>query len=248
MTDEESLWIRRFHPCPQAEILLVCLPHAGGSASFFFPMSRALTPTVEVLSVQYPGRQDRRHEPCIENLSELADRIFDAIRGQTNRPLALFGHSMGATLAFEVAVRLETKLGITPRHIIASGRRAPSAVRTEQVHLLDDAGIIAELRDLSGTSNDMLDNAELLQLVLPAIRADYRAIETHRGQPDATVSTPITVLTGDTDPQVPLADAYKWHAHTTQASEVLVFPGGHFYLSDYRNDVNGVVARILTEA
>lgn len=248
MTDEESLWIRRYHPCPKAKIRLVCLPHAGGSASFFFPMSRALTPAVEVLSVQYPGRQDRRHEPCIENLNELADRIFDAIRGQTDRPLALFGHSMGATLAFEVAVRLETKLGITPRHLIASGRRAPSAVSTEQVHLLDNAGIIANVRKLSGTSDDMLDDAELVQMVLPAIRADYRAIETHRGQPDATVSTPITVLTGDADPQVPLEDAHKWNAHTTLASEVLVFPGGHFYLNDHRNDVNGVVARILTQA
>ncbi|MFD2767487.1 thioesterase II family protein [Micromonospora eburnea] len=248
MTEEESLWIRCFHQCPQADVRLVCLPHAGGSASYFFPMSHALTPAVEVLSVQYPGRQDRRFEPCIEDLGELADRVFEAVRGLADRPLALFGHSMGAALAFEVAVRLETKLGVSPQHVIVSGRRAPSVFRTEQVHLRDDAGIIAELRDLSGTSNDMLDDTDILRMILPAIRADYRAIETYRGRPGATVSAPITVLTGDTDPRVTLADAHEWRSHTTGASEVLVFPGGHFYLNDCRNDVNGVVARILTGA
>jgi surfactin synthase thioesterase subunit len=248
MTEEESLWIRRFHQSPEAGIRLFCLPHAGGSASYFFPMSRSLAPAVEVLPVQYPGRQDRRFERCVEDLHELADLVFEAIRGLTDRSVAFFGHSMGAALAFEVSLRMEAKLGVSPRHLIVSGRRAPSTSRVEQVHLRDDNGIVAELRDLSGTTDDMLGDTDILRMILPAIRADYRAIETYRGRPDDAVRAPITVLTGDTDPRVSLAEAHQWRAHTTGTSEVLVFPGGHFYLNDCRNDVNGIVARILDEA
>ncbi|MEV0569506.1 alpha/beta fold hydrolase [Dactylosporangium sp. NPDC050588] len=248
MTEEERLWIRRFHQSPEARIRLFCLPHAGGSASYYFPMSRELTPTVEVLAVQYPGRQDRRFEAGVDDLHKLADLVFEAIRGLTDRPVAFFGHSMGAALAFEVTLRLEAKLGISPRHIIVSGRRAPSTFRLEQVHLRDDNGIVAELRDLSGTTDDMLGDAEILHMILPAIRTDYRAIETYRGRPDDVVRAPITVLTGDTDPRVSLAEAHQWRSHTTGPSEVLVFSGGHFYLNDCRNDVNGIVARILAEA
>ncbi|KWV31390.1 thioesterase II family protein [Micromonospora rifamycinica] len=248
MTEEESRWIRRFHQSPDAEIRLFCLPHAGGSASYFFPMSRSLTPAVEVLPVQYPGRQDRRFEACVDDLHELADRVFAAVRGLADRPVAFFGHSMGAALAFEVALRMEATLGVSPRHLIVSGRRAPSTSRVEQVHLRDDDGIVAELRTLSGTADDMLGDHDILRMILPAIRADYRAIETYRGRSDGTVRAPITVLTGDADPRVSLGEAHRWRSHTTGAAEVLVFPGGHFYLNDCRNDVNGVVARILAEA
>jgi surfactin synthase thioesterase subunit len=247
MNEEESLWIRRFHRSPEANIQLFCLPHAGGSASYFFPMSRELAPAVQVLPVQYPGRQDRRFEPCVEDLQKLADLVFEAVKGLTDRPVALFGHSMGAALAFEVAVRMETKLGVSPAHLIVSGRRAPSTFRAEKVHLRDDDGIVAELRHLSGTADDMLGDTDILRMILPAIRADYRAIETYRGRPGDRVDAPITVLTGDSDPRMSLSDAHEWRSHTTGTSEVLVFPGGHFYLNDCRNNVHGVVARILAE-
>ncbi|MCP2342747.1 thioesterase II family protein [Actinomadura rupiterrae] len=233
---ESDTWIRRFHPAPDAALRLVCFPHAGGSASFYFPVSNALRRSaslagrVEVLAVQYPGRQDRRTDPPITDLNELADHVARALAPHADRPLMFFGHSMGASIAFETARRLEAK-GSAPVAVVASGRRAPSRHRAESVHRRDDAGVIAELRALSGTDPSLLEDEELLRLFLPAVRADYTAIETYRAEPDATVSCPITVFTGDADPHVTLDEAEAWRGHTTGAFELRVFEGGHFYLS-----------------
>lgn len=107
---ETGAWVRRFHPDGRdAAHRLICFPHAGGSASFYFPVSRALTPGVDVLAIQYPGRQDRRHEPCIDSIAALADALAEEVRPWCDRPVTFFGHSMGATLAFEVARRLEAE-------------------------------------------------------------------------------------------------------------------------------------------
>src|SRR5215203_6385281 len=109
---EESLWARCFHPAPDAPAQLVCFPHAGGSASFYFPVSAQLSPTAEVFALQYPGRQDRRKESSPDDLATLADQVYEALRPRLkDRPTTFFGHSMGATLAFEVARRLEADGG-----------------------------------------------------------------------------------------------------------------------------------------
>jgi pyochelin biosynthetic protein PchC len=230
VTGDSDQWIRRFRPAPDAAVRLVCLPHAGGSASFYFSVATAMSPLVDVLAVQYPGRQDRLHDPLINNIPDLADAVTAALRPWLDRPFALFGHSMGASLGFEVALRLE-RAGTPPAHLFASGRRAPSRYREEHVHLGDDDAIIAELSRLSGTESSILGDEELLRMVLPAIRNDYRAVETYRPAVDApALATPITALTGDNDPRTTLDDARGWQEHTTGAFELLVYPGGHFYL------------------
>lgn len=242
MSAIQDVWLRRFHPAakapaPQAlpstaKRRLVCFPHAGGSATFFFPASAALSPDIEVLAVQYPGRQDRRAEQPIDDLGRLADEIVAALSRTLAGGPALFGHSMGAVVAFEVASRMERDLGAAPAMLVASGRRAPSRYRHETVHRYDDQGLIAELRRLSGTADALLGDAEFLQAILPAIRNDYRAIETYRCPEGAIVSCPITVFVGDADPKVTLDEAQAWKEHTTAAFDMRVFPGGHFYLAD----------------
>lgn len=239
-------WLRRFHQSPGATVRLVCLPHAGGSASYFFPMSAALCPTVDVLAVQYPGRQDRHGERRIENLNELADGVYDALAGVTDLPLAFFGHSLGATLAFEVIRRLERDRVVAPVVLFASARRAPSRQRPadEYVHRLDDAGIVAELNRLSGTRNAIMEDEELRKLFLPTLRSDYRAIETYRPGPDATIACPITVVTGDDDPVTTIDNAQAWREHTTGAFDLRVLTGGHFYLEQHKDEL----VRIITES
>ncbi|MFD0384904.1 thioesterase II family protein [Streptomyces stramineus] len=222
--EDNALWIRRFHPRPDSDVRLVCLPHAGGSASFFFPMSQAMPASVDVLCVQYPGRQDRRLEPLIDNIPDLADQVFAALRPWADRPMVLFGHSMGATLAFEVARRFE-RAGIVLAGIYASGRRAPSVPRTETVHRRDDDGVIAELRYLSGTDSEILGDEEILRMVLPAIRADYTAIETYAYEPGELLHCPVVALTGDEDPKVSLAEAEAWADHTEGSSACTFSPG-----------------------
>lgn len=247
-TTDVATWIRRFFPAPQAAVQVVCLPHAGGSAPFYRPMAQALSPEFEVLAVQYPGRQDRHREPLVDYLRTLADQVAAPVLKAVDRPFALFGHSMGATLAYEVAVRLE-KAGRTPLRVFASGRRAPSRHRDERVHERDDDGIIAELRSLSGTDQRVFGNEELLRMVMPAIRHDYRAAETYLFQPGTPpLSCPITALTGDQDPKASLAEVEAWRDHTTADFEMLTYTGGHFFLVDHAADVLRVVAERLRQA
>ncbi|MEE1800913.1 thioesterase II family protein [Streptomyces sp. NPDC101062] len=228
---EESLWIRCFHPAPESPGQLFCFPHAGGSASFYFPVSAQLSSVTEVFSVQYPGRQDRRKETSPDDIGVMADRIYAAVREQLSaRPTTFFGHSMGAVLAFEVARRFEADGGEISR-LFASGRRAPSRHRDEDVHRRSDDGIVAELKSMSGTNTALLGDEEILRMILPAIRSDYRAIETYRCEPGVTLRAPISALTGDSDPKTTLEEAGDWRGHTTGGFDLKVFPGGHFYLS-----------------
>lgn len=242
---ERQQWIRRFHQSPDAAVRLVCLPHAGGSASFYFPVSQRLSSEFDVVSVQYPGRQDRRHEPCVDDLRDLAAAVFEALRPIADRPIALFGHSMGATLAFEVARLLEGRAGVVPTHLFVSGRRAPSRHRDEQVHLLGDEGLLADVRRLSGTDSRVLGDPEMLRAALPSIRADYRAVETYRYRPEPPLRCPITAFTGDDDPKTTIDEVRSWAEHTTAAFDLKVFPGGHFFLVAHQAAILGSVAEAL---
>jgi surfactin synthase thioesterase subunit len=247
-TTEDALWVRRFHPAPHTARQLVCFPHAGGSASFYFPVSAQLSSVAEVLAVQYPGRQDRLAEPSPRDIATLADQVYDALREHLRaRPSTLFGHSMGAVVAFEVARRFEAEGGELA-HLFASGRRAPSRVRDEDVHRRDDEGIVAELKSLAGTESALLGDEEFLRMILPAIRSDYTAIETYRCAPGAVVRTPISVLTGDADPKTSLEEARDWRRHTSGSFDLQVFPGGHFYLTAQSAAVLGVLREHLSEA
>ncbi|KRV50448.1 oleoyl-ACP hydrolase [Wenjunlia vitaminophila] len=239
-----SAWLRRYEQASPNAVPLVCLPHAGGSASYFVPLARALAPAVDVVCVQYPGRQDRHGEPALTSIEALADQVFAALEPLRDRPLVLFGHSMGAVLGYELTRRLERRGGSAPLGLIVSGRRAPVRHRVETVHLRDDDGLLAEIRELNGTELGVLDDEELLRMVLPALRADYQAVETYRHRSGEPLSTPISVLVGESDPRVTLDEARAWKEMTVGAFAFRSFPGGHFYL----NAQQAAVTRAITES
>ncbi|MFJ8827890.1 thioesterase II family protein [Streptomyces sp. NPDC102467] len=237
-------WLRRYHPAPEAGVRLVCFPHAGGSATFYFPVSRTLSGPVEVLPVQYPGRQDRHTEPCVGDIGELADHVASELLPLAARPLALFGHSMGALVAYEVARRLEDS-GIEPACLFVSGRRAPTCSRDENVHRLNDDGLIEQLRRLSGTEAQILGDPEVLRLILPAVRSDYEAVESYRHEPGPPLRCPVVALTGDDDPQVTFDEAAAWSERTVGGFELNVYEGGHFYLNSQAAAVMETIAQRL---
>jgi surfactin synthase thioesterase subunit len=230
-------WLRRFHPAAPGAPRLVCLPYAGGSASYFFPVSAALAPAAEVVAVQYPGRQDRRTEPALTDLGALADHVTTALRAEPPAPTVLFGHSMGAVVGYEVARRLD-RAGTPARHLVVSGRRPPDGPRPgEDLHTRDDAALLAELTALGGPGTDLLADPDLRALAMPAIRGDHQAVETYAYEPGPPLRCPVTVLLGDRDPKTPLAEAAGWADHTTGPVDQHVFPGDHFFLGHHLDAV-----------
>ncbi|MEU1245013.1 alpha/beta fold hydrolase [Micromonospora parva] len=241
LTGVEGVWLRRYHAAERAEVTLVCFPYAGGAASYFHPLSAALSPVVEVLAVQYPGRQDRRREQPIRRLDTLVDRLLPMLDGWSGRHLILFGHSMGAVVAFEVARRLEAAGAAQPAGVIVSGRRSPTQPGPRGVHLLDDAGLIAEIRRVNGRAAELIVDEEMLRLSLPAIRADYAAVETHEHRPAPRLRCPVTAFTGAGDPLVTPDEAAAWADCTAGAFRLRVFDGGHFYIGSSLTAVSAAI-------
>jgi pyochelin biosynthetic protein PchC len=238
-------WIRSYRRVPGG-VPLFCFPHAGGAASYFHPWSASLAPGIEVLAVQYPGREDRAVEPYLTNIADLADQIHAALGSWLPGTFAFFGHSMGAIIAFEVARRIgQGEAGRGPTHMFVSGRPGPPRHRNRDLHRAGNPALIAELRSLGATDPRLLENSEVLELILPTMRADYTASETYRFEPGPPLSCDITAMIGDRDSLNTIEDATAWSAHTTGAFGLRVYPGGHFYLDDCRAQVLKVISSSL---
>ncbi|MGW4744996.1 thioesterase II family protein [Streptomyces sp. NPDC004290] len=225
-----TTWFRRHSTTPAPRRRLVVLPHAGGSASFFHAWGSAFDGATEVLVAQYPGRQERFNEPCVDRMDVLADRVTAALLPFADVPLTLFGHSMGASLAYEVTLRLEERHRVTPAALHVSSRKAPHRVTPRDLHRRGDDELVAELRKLGGTDTALLDDPDIRQLVLPPVRADFTIVGTYGPRPATPVGCPVHTWIGDTDPNVAVRDMDAWADVAPHGFRSRVMPGGHFYL------------------
>jgi surfactin synthase thioesterase subunit len=242
---EITRWVRELTPGSSAGVRLLCFPHAGGSAGYYRPLSRALPPAVDVRALQYPARQDRLREAGIASIPALTEQIGAVLTAWRDpRSIAFFGHSLGAILAFEVTRLLAEQNGPQPFHLLLSGRRAPCAQQGPEPVPTGDAAIVRELQQLSGTDAQLLDD-ETVQMFLPALRSDYAAVGGYRPDPAATVSCPITMLTGDADPRVTVDEAAAWAKHTDAAFDLHVYAGDHFYLAHHMPAMSTVIRDCL---
>ncbi|MGW2089059.1 thioesterase II family protein [Streptomyces sp. NPDC001880] len=225
-----SIWIRR-HPSALAPRLrLLCLPHAGGSAAFFRDWAGNFGDDVEVLVARYPGRHERINDPLITSMDSLADAFVPELLGFTDVPLAIFGHSMGATLGYEIALRLLRRHRTALAALMVSGRTPPHLAGTALPDSDDTEAVMAEVRRLGGTDSALLDDLGLRELVLPALRADFKAVADYAPRPGAPLPFPVFAYVGDADPDVDVASMRGWSTTAAQGFDLRVLPGNHFYL------------------
>ncbi|MBA2283792.1 MAG: thioesterase [Acidimicrobiia bacterium] len=214
-------------------VRLFCLPYAGGSAAIYRDWQAQLAGVAEVWPVQLPGRGGRLRERCIDAIDELVDRLVEAIGARTDRPFALFGHSMGGIVAFELARRAPDAFGRPAQVLFVSATPAPTMFGTEgsAVDALDDGALVDQLRRLNGTPDEVLRDPELLRLVLPALRADLRLCESYGGPPPgAVLDCRVRVFAGTDDHGTDAAALDGWRATTSADCIVRHVPGGHFFI------------------
>jgi medium-chain acyl-[acyl-carrier-protein] hydrolase len=232
-------WVVRFSPRQNARARLFCFHHAGGSAAGYRTWSRVLPAELEVCAIQLPGRANRLREPVVPSMTSLVAALVTELESFVDLPFALFGHSMGAVLAVEVARALTTRGGPVPRHLFVSSRRPPHLPSAEPpMHTLSDIEFIKELNHrYGGIPVELLAERELMDLLLPGLRADISALETHNPPRRAPLSIPITAFGGAEDPVTPRQHLEAWRDETTGPFRVRVFPGSHFYLTAVQDEL-----------
>ena len=231
----------------QARVRLFCFPHAGGGGSSYRLWPRELPEQVEVCAIQPPGREDRLREPPIASVDLMVAAIVPAILSRVDLPFAFFGQSMGAVVASEVAHELAARGEPLPAHLMVSARRPPHVPALEPpLHLLADDEFVAEIRSrYGGIPPEVLREPDLMALLLPTLRADVEALETHRAALRAPLSVPITAMGGAADRLTPAEHLQAWRSVTKAAFGMRIVPGGHFYLDAQRPQVLAFVSAIL---
>jgi medium-chain acyl-[acyl-carrier-protein] hydrolase len=240
-----SPWLEHLKPNPGASLRLFCFPYAGAGAVIFRHWQAGLAGNVEVCPVQLPGRGKRIGEQPYTQMQFLIEALAQALLPHLDKPFAFFGHSMGALIGFEIARTLRKRYGLSPRQLFVSGRRAPGIPNLEPpTSNLPEAEFIETLHNLKGTPREVLDHPELMELVLPQLRADFTLCETYAYAPATPLDCPIGVFGGLQDAEVSREQLEGWRTETTAAFSLRMFPGDHFFLNTER----ALLLRALSQA
>jgi medium-chain acyl-[acyl-carrier-protein] hydrolase len=242
-------WLPRTRRTQRARLRLFCFPYAGGGTAVYHGWRAALEGVgIDVCPVQLPGRGSRLHEAPHRRIGSAVEELVAGIGPYLDLPVAFFGHSMGALIAYELARALRRRLSVEPCHLFVSGRRAPHVAHAPvPIEQLDERALIDEVERLEGTPPEVLRNHELLQLVLPTLRADFALCETYAHAPGLPLRCPLTAFGGLDDPQAARDDVEAWREHTAARFTLRMLPGGHFFINHSAETLIGIVARELSE-
>ena len=218
-----------------AKVRLFCFPYAGGSSAIFYGWNNYISPAVEMCSVQLPGREGRLTMPPYTSMRPLVQAVGNAILPFLDKPYVLFGHSLGGLIAFELA-RYLYDLGVPrPLSLLVSAAEAPHVSGApDRLHTLPDDELIGQLSLLQGTPQEILQHPEVMQLLLPTIRADLQVFETYTYRAGPPLPCPITVFGGLDDKRVERPGLENWHHHTARVCSLTMLPGDHFFIHSAR--------------
>ncbi|MBW3598991.1 MAG: alpha/beta fold hydrolase [Planctomycetes bacterium] len=243
----ENPWLPRRGPKPHPALRLICFPHAGGGGAVYHRWSSLLPAEIDVLPVLLPGRERRIQEPPRRDLRGLAAEAADAIAPLADVPLAFFGHSMGALLAFETIRDLRRRGASPPLRLFAAAYAAPQTPRrSDSIHELPDREFLIEIQErFSGVPPQVAGDPDLLNLFLPILRADVAMIETYQYVDEPPLECPITALGGADDQQVSIADLAAWRSQTAGPFQQKIVMGGHFFVAERQAEVVRIVRAAL---
>ncbi len=234
-------------PQPNAALRLFCLPYAGGGASAYHAWGRLLPPTIELCAVQPPGREARVREAPYTSFDEAVAGLGEALCPLLDRPYVLFGHSLGALLAFELARWLRRRGEPQPQQLFVSSRRPPQLPEPyPPVADLPDAEFTAKIQErYGGIPQVILQEPELMRMFLPILRADFKVLESYRYSVEPPLACALAVFGGSEDAIATPSALGQWQQHTAAAFSTRQFAGGHFYLQTLRADVVTAIADSL---
>ncbi len=230
MSSVESVWFtgRR---SPTARLRLFCIPYAGGGASLYREWAPALAPWIEVQPVQLPGRESRFDEPPLTSMADLVQEILDPIGPYLDLPIAVFGHSMGALIGYELVRRLQRRPSAMVSALLVSSHPAPHLPqRLPLRHKMNERDLRASVKDLDGTPQSILSNDALMDLFSPLLRADFQLVETYEHGVPTPLRCPIYAFGGTSDPYVSKDELRAWGVHTNAVFQLAMLTGDHFYL------------------
>jgi len=247
-TGVATTWFPSRPAAPDARVQLFCLPHAGGGASAYREWGPRLVPEIEVVAVQLPGRETRFSEPAASSAGQIVEQLVEPVLARANKPFALFGHSMGALLSFELCHALSLR-GHPPLHLFVSSFSSPHLQPHGDriAHTLPDDEMAERVSALQGIPPEVLAAPEMLKVVLPVLRADLTVCETYDYLVRPPLQVPITALTGRDDPTVSIERVAAWSALSSGPVAFHQMPGDHFYLNAHLDDVLAVITRTLLE-
>lgn len=247
MTNQQNnSWIITPKPVHNAKVKLICLPFAGGSSANFRDWPSLLPASVELSAIEIPGRGGRLSEPLMKRIAPLAGAIASAMHPFLDRPFALFGHSMGALTGYELSHLLRSRYQLNPVHLFLSGRGAPQLPPKEKpIHGLSKEEFVQEIKRYNGTPREVLEHEELMDIMIPILRADFEVCETYNYRAKPQLDCPISVYSGLQDPGTNRKNLNSWQEHTRGPFNVRMFPGDHFYLLNAQTDLIHALARDL---
>jgi medium-chain acyl-[acyl-carrier-protein] hydrolase len=239
-------WVVHLRPNPQARWRLFCFPFAGSGTIAYRTWPAHLPPDVEVCAIRLPGRETRLREPLFTRLEPLVEALAVVLRPFLDKPFVFFGHSLGALISFELARQLRRQDHPGPSHLFVSSYRAPQLpLLHPPVHQAPEAEFIARLRGFNGTPEIILQDAELRELVLPILRADFAIWETYEFANETPLNCPISAFVGEQDKEVSPQDMAAWRVHTHNTFRMHVFPGDHFFWQSTPRPLLQTVAELL---
>lgn len=237
-------WLIRLTGRNDHALRLFCFHYAGGNANIFRSWYKNLPQQIEVLPVELPGHGTRLREGLFNDLPSLVEEIGKAIVTSLDKPFAFFGHSMGALISFELARFLRRHRLRLPEHLFVSAHIAPHLQgKHEPIHNLPDDEFIRELRSLNGTSDEVLRNRELMALLQPVLRADFKVCETYQFRKQPPLNIPITAFGGMEDNDVTETELKAWQEHTTSDFKLQMLPGDHFFIHSQQAEILKIVSQ-----